>query len=178
MIAALVYMFALLAVGYAEGDRDAGIIGNHAEIKHAPRWRFRVFMALLLCAPVVPFLLWRTLLVLPIAYGTFNTAFRFTLNTRRGKDCSYVAWGNAYDRVFLRLVFRRVNPDDRIRCLRAHDDLYNYKEPTYYIKRDTMADLLVNVEWYRSLVHRAGLIAYLTEWVAVHAAFVALYLTR
>lgn len=157
MIAALVYMFALLAVGYAEGERDASIINGQGKVDHPGRWKFRAFMALLLCVPTIPFLHWQTLLLLPVAYGSFNIAFRLTINTQRGKDWRYVSPSSAYDRLFMRLT------------MGTWYDLAIENFGGWYA---------VSGSTFVRRAHRAGLIAYLTEWVAVLAAFVALYLTR
>lgn len=159
MIPANLYFFALLAVGYAEGDRDANISNEHGTIDHPGRWKFRAFMALLLCVPTIPFLHWHTLLLLPIAYGAFNIAFRLTINGRRTprKDWRYISPSSAYDRLFMRMTMGT-----------WYDFAVEDFRGWYAVAGSTF------VRW----THRAGLLAYLIEGVAVLAAFITLYLAR
>ncbi len=156
MIAALLFIAWALACCNWEGEEDYQLIRANKPVHHTvSEWFDRAMIVVLGGAGIIfgwiliegyAVFNWHLLYWIPMGWAAWTSGFRWFLNSKRGLHWCYVSPSNLYDWLFLRLM----SFQNRQHCI---DDWHEF----YF---DSPANL--ESAW-RILVHRAGLLEYITE---------------
>jgi hypothetical protein len=170
----------LLVVGYAmfEAWQDFERIQEGEDIEHVEGWVVRAIITSYLWVVVSFKVGWDAL---PCAIGSaflFSAVFRYWLNGMRGKDWRYVSPSNWYDTAWILFSIMLGQLDipwrdqftvkEARRIMQDHGVLMKASE-VHWIDRTDGPDLNLLPSWYVKQVHRAGTIAYITEFTITAA---------
>jgi hypothetical protein len=180
MEVALITGVFMLVAAYAvfEAWQDFERIEAHERIDHIEGWVIRAIVTIFIWG-VASFKI--GLDAIPCAIGSaflFSAVFRYSLNRMRGKDWRYVSPSSIYDSWWilcsimvgqLDITWRdQFTVKEARRIMQDHGVLIKASE-VHWIDRTDGPDLNLLPSWYVKQVHRAGPIAYITEFTITAA---------